>query len=92
METNQKVYVLELLGDISNTPGMITLETGGVSLNRSKLETLKIQKEKELDDYLDARPIPEDDDEDDDTDEEYCYQNFDLSSRPVWTITEYDMI
>lgn len=96
-----KVYVLELLGDISNTPGSVTLEVGGVSTDKKVLENLKVQKDKELDEYFDDGEDDEeesDDDEDEDEDDfddedgEYCYMNYDLSSRPEWVIQTYDLL
>lgn len=93
--TNQsaptKVYVLELWGDIVCTSGAIIVEIGGVSLDRSVLERLMVEKEKELRAYFDD----EDDDseeEEDDEDEECTYMNTDYSSRPTWSISEYPLL
>jgi len=49
---NTKVYVLELLGDPQNSGGSVIFEVAGVSLDRSVLEKLKIEKDKWLIDYL----------------------------------------
>lgn len=84
--TKKKVYVLELVGDIVNTGGSVTLETGGVSLDRSSLEVLREQKERELDEYF---GVNEESDEDY---HDWCYMNTDLSERPFWTIVEYDLV
>lgn len=94
---NKKVYVLELVGDIQNTPGAVTLEIGGVSLDKKALERLKVQKDKELDDYLGSDSGDTEDDEDEDEDDyddggDITYMNYDLDSRPEWTITEHDLV
>lgn len=84
----RKAYILELEGDIESTPGTVTLEVGGVSLDREVLEKLKVVKDQELDEYLgdDAS------DEDDDYPEQVVYHNYDLSGRPHWNIREYDLV
>ena len=92
-----KVYVLELSGDIQSTPGSVTLEVGGVSLDKTVLERLKVEKDKELDEYLGEEDDDEsEDDEEEDEDEDYedgcTYMNYDLDSRPEWTIVEYDLL
>lgn len=105
----QKVYVLELLGDIVNTPGCVVLEVGGVSTDKKVLEKLKKEKDKELKELFSeesgspkrwANPNSNDDEEDEDDEDEFedeeegefCYQNYDLSSRPEWTISTYDLL
>lgn len=49
-----KVYVLELTGDPVNSAGQVTIEMGGMSLDRTKLEALKVTKDAELSDYFDG--------------------------------------
>jgi hypothetical protein len=60
METTPKhegpcVYILELTGDPINSAGSVIIEIGGVSLDRAKLEALKVQKDAELSKYFDDR-------------------------------------
>lgn len=93
-----KVYVLELVGDPINSGGRVTIEVGGASLDRSKLESLKIEKDEELDEYFDGRQEPCDCDDDDceedhdGSDEEWCYMDSDYSTRPEWTIVDYPLL
>lgn len=79
-KSTNKVYVLELLGDLSNTPCSVVIDTGGVSTDREILETLKKEYDEELDEYFG------------DDDDDFEYQGFDLTGRPEWTITEYDLL
>ena len=99
--TNQsaptKVYVLELWGDIVCTSGAIIVEIGGVSLDRSVLERLMVEKEKELRAYFDDEDVSDDGDDDEEDEEEYedeecTYMNTDYSSRPTWSISEYPLL
>jgi len=85
MSETKKVYVLELIGDIVSTPGCVTLEIGGVSNDRKKLEKLLETKEKELLEYM-SEPGPEDDDDG------CTYRNYDLDGYPVWNITEHTLL
>ncbi len=87
--TKPKVYVLELYGDPHNSGGSVIFDVGGVSTDRSVLEKLMVVKDKELDEYFSDEP---DEDDEDSDDYEYCYQNTDLSERPSWTISEYDLL
>lgn len=80
-----KVYVLELVGDPVNSSGSITIEIGGTSLDRSKIEALKVEKDKALDDYFG-------DDEEHEDGDDWCYCNSDYSERPYWSISEYPLI
>ncbi len=80
---NQVIYILELVGDISCTPGSVTLEIGGVSTDKKTLERLMVEKEKELDD---------DNESEDDDDEDFCWNGYDLSGRPEWMITEHKTV
>lgn len=92
METNSKsspkIFILSLYGDISMGSG-VTLEIGGVSHDRSKLETLKVLKDKELNEYFGDDGITEDLL---DGVPEYSYHNNDLSGRPTWDIEEIDLL
>ena len=83
-----KIYVLQLIGDIQSTPGSVTLKLGGVSLNRNALETLKVRKDKELDEYMGDDGCDYNEEDEDGV----TYLNYDLTSRPVWEITEHDMV
>ncbi len=86
METNmKKVYVLELIGDPQNSGGSVTFEIGGISTSKSVLETLKVEKDKWLDEYLGDGEVEEEEGE-------YTLYNTDLSSRPSWVITEYPLL
>lgn len=79
-KSTNKVYVLELIGDIVNTPGSVVLDVGGVSTDKEILETLKKEYDEELDAGLG------------DSYDEYEYMGYDLSDRPEWVITEYDLL
>ena len=92
------VYVLQLEGDIECTAGITIAEIGGTSLDRSKLETLREKKERELDEYFDGRQAPcdcddEECEEDHDSDGDvWCYLNTDYSTRPTWVIASYPLL
>lgn len=100
METNTEhqdpvVYVLQLQGDIECTSGITIAEIGGTSLDRSKLETLRVEKERELDEYFDGRRTQCDCaecEEDHDDGDVWCYLNTDYSSRPTWVIVSYPLL
>jgi hypothetical protein len=88
-----KVYVLELIGDPQSSGGEVTFEVGGTSLDKSVLEELKVKKDEWLCKYLgDPEGWFEGDDVDFDEGREYTLYNTDLSSRPHWSIQEYDLL
>lgn len=78
----KKIYVLELVGDIRSTPGTVTLETEAVSVDRAKLEALKVLKEEELDAYF----------ADEDENEHITYLGYDLDGLPDWVISEVPLV
>jgi len=88
-----KVYVLELWGNPVYSGVSVIFDVAGVSLDRSVLEKLKAKKDKELEEEFPTEEGDEgEDDEDGDFgDEEYCLHNTDLSDRPYWSISTYDL-
>ena len=91
-----KVYVLELIGDPTNSSGSITISIGGTSLDLSKIEELKIKKDVEIEEYFsDVEAVCDCDDdecENNHDDHEWTYMNSDYSSRPSWTIVSYELL
>ena len=87
-----KVYALELWADPESSGSSAIFEVAGISTDRAVLERLKVEKEKWLDEYFsDERNFDDDTDEYDD-EYQYVLFNTDLSGRPYWSITEYDLL
>jgi hypothetical protein len=77
------MYLLVLDGDIQSTPGSVILETGEASLDKDSLKPFLDKRNKDLDEYFG-------DDEEEEGD--VCYCNYDLDSRPTWSIQEIPLI
>jgi hypothetical protein len=97
------VYVVEVLIDIRNTPGFVTVETVGVFRHRTPAEKARLEKTVEIvKEFLDPDTLEDEVEDWGDIDElemmledadvdDLCYRNYDLSSLPMVRVREVEV-
>jgi hypothetical protein len=99
MSDKNTVYVLELMGDVSNTGGTVTVEVLGTSLDLKRIEDIMVEKTSYFDDLFKPDGLVSNvvgkntffEPEDEEDDNEICYQNTDFTSLFL-TITSYELL
>lgn len=81
-----KIYLVALDIDISNTPGSVVYQVDSVHTSRERAEKRRDLLNTELADEMEL-----DDDDEGPADDSCEFRGYDLSSEPVWSVSETEL-